>query len=71
LIEGQPKWTDEEIYAWLDWDQQREQVIEQQVEAELVAAGGYGGDSRRGVSYIHAQIDTEDRAQTQQYRFRY
>jgi hypothetical protein len=69
LIEGQPKWTDEEIYAWLDWDQQQEQVIEQQVEAEVVAAGGYGGDSRRGVSHIHAQIDTESRGQTQQYRF--
>ena len=71
LIEGQPKWTDEEIHAWLDWDQQQEQVTEQQVEAELVAAGGYGGDSRRGVGHIHTQIDTESRAETQQYRFRY
>jgi hypothetical protein len=70
LIEGQPKWTDEEIHAWLDWDRQQEQSIEQQVEAELVATGGYGGDSRRGVGHIHAQIDTESRAQTQQYRFR-
>jgi hypothetical protein len=26
-IEGQPKWTDEEIHAWLDWDQQQEQAI--------------------------------------------
>jgi hypothetical protein len=40
LIEGQPKWTDEEIHAWLDWDRQQEQVIEQQVEAEVVAAEG-------------------------------
>jgi hypothetical protein len=71
LIEGQPKWTDEEIYAWLDWDRQQEQVIEQQVEAEVVAAGGYGGDSRRGVGHIHAQIDTESRAEMQQYRFCY
>jgi hypothetical protein len=71
LIEGQPKWTDEEIHAWLDWDRQQEQAIEQQVEAELVAAGGYGGNSRRGVGHIHAQIDTESRVETQQYRFRY
>ena len=71
LIEGQPKWTDEEIHAWLDWDRQQEQAIEQQVEAELVAAGGYGGNSRRGVGHIHAQIETERRVETQQYRFRY
>jgi hypothetical protein len=57
--------------AWLDWDRQQEQAIEQQVEAELVAAGGYGGNSRRGVGHIHAQIETERRVETQQYRFRY
>lgn len=71
LIEGQPKWADEEIHAWLDWDQQQEQVIEQQVEAEVVAAGGYGGDSRRGVGHIHRQIEAEEVTERQQYRFRY
>jgi hypothetical protein len=71
LIEGQPKWTDEEIHAWLDWDWQQEQVIEQQVEAEVVAAGGYGGDSRRGVGHIHRQIEAEEVTERQQYRFRY
>ena len=71
MIEGQPKWTDEEIYAWLDWDQQQEQAIEQQVEAELVAAGGYGGDSRRGVGYIHRQLEAEVTTEGSQYRFCY
>jgi hypothetical protein len=69
LIEGQPKWTDEEIYTWLDWDQQQEQLIEQQVEAEVVAAGGYGGDSRRGIGHIHAHIEAEVATERSQYRF--
>jgi hypothetical protein len=44
-------------------------VIEQQVEAELVAAGGYGGDSRRGVGYIHRQLEAEDIAERRAYLF--
>ena len=69
LIEGQPKWTDEEIHAWLDWDQQQEQVIEQQAEAELVAAGGYRGNSRRRVSYIYRQLEAEAIAERRDYLF--
>jgi hypothetical protein len=70
LIDGQPNWSREEIYAWLDWDQQQENNIEQQVEAEIVAAGGFGGDSRRGIGHIHRQIEAEDTAERRQYRFR-
>jgi hypothetical protein len=69
LIEGPPGWLTEEIQAWLDWDQQQEQVVEQQVEAELVAAGGYGGDSRRGVGHIHRQLEAEAIAEKRAYLF--
>jgi hypothetical protein len=41
-------------------------VIEQQVKAEVVAAGGYGGDSRCGVSYIHRQIEAKEVTKRQQ-----
>jgi hypothetical protein len=34
--------TIEEIEAWLDWDAQETIEIEQQVEAELIVAGGFG-----------------------------
>jgi hypothetical protein len=70
LIEGPPNWTREEIHAWLDWDKEQDKIVEQQVEAEVVAAGGYGGDSRRGIGHIHRQIEAEDIAERQQYRFR-
>ena len=70
LIEGQPNWTREEIHAWLDWDEQQEKNIEEQVEAEIVATGGFRGDSRRGIGHIHRQIDADDIAERRQYRFR-
>ena len=69
LIEGPPGWLIEEIQAWLDWDQQQDQVVEQQVEAEVVAAGGFGGDSRRGIRHIHRQLEAEVATERSQYRF--
>ena len=68
-MEGQPNWTIEEISAWLDWDQQQDKIVEQQVEAELVAAGGFGRDSRRGVGHIHRKIEADLAAEKKAYRF--
>lgn len=42
LLEGRPHWTTEEIQAWLDNKALEDQEVERQVEAELVAAGGFG-----------------------------
>jgi hypothetical protein len=69
LIEGPPGWLTEEIQAWLDWDQEQDKVVEEQVEAEVVAAGGFGGDSRRGVGHIHRQLEAEVATERSQYRF--
>ena len=44
-----PNWTDKEITAWLDWDAQEDIAVEEQVEAELVAAGGFGQGRERGI----------------------
>jgi hypothetical protein len=69
LIEGPASWLTEEIQAWLDWDQEQDKVVEEQVEAEVVAAGGFGGDSRRGIGHIHRQLEAEVATERSQYRF--
>jgi hypothetical protein len=69
LIEGPPGWLTEEIQAWLDWDQAQEEALEQQLEVEFVAAGGFGSESRRGIGHIHRQLEAEATTERSQYRF--
>jgi hypothetical protein len=69
LIEGPPGWLTEEIQAWLDWDKAQEEALEQQLEVEFVAAGGFGSESRRGIGHIHRQLETEVATERSQYRF--
>jgi hypothetical protein len=68
LLEDEaPKWTHEEISAWLDNEALKEQEIEREVEAELIAAGGFG--KQRGVRRLHKQIERDIAAEKGQYRF--
>lgn len=70
LVRGDPKWTLEEIRAWLDWDQRKEQEAEQEAEAELIAAGGFGR-LRDGAGFQAGMRRVADRIQAdeRQYRF--
>ena len=70
LIEGRPHWSTEEIHAWLDNEALQEQDIDRQVEAELVAAGGFGQSGRRGVQGLWNQIGGDIEAEKARYRFR-
>ena len=70
LLEDQdPDWTIEEISAWLDNAALEEQEVEQQVEAEIIAVGGYGQSRERGVSRILRSFGADYEALMEQYRF--
>jgi hypothetical protein len=62
-------WTHEEISAWLDNDALKDQEIEQEVEAELISAGGFGQNNERGVRRLQKRIRMDQEAQREQYRF--
>jgi hypothetical protein len=66
-LDEAPNWTHEEISAWLDNEALKEQEIEREVEAELIAAGGFG--RQRGVGRLRKQIERDIEAQRGQYRF--
>ncbi|KIM92565.1 hypothetical protein OIDMADRAFT_62452 [Oidiodendron maius Zn] len=38
LIPGDPNWSYEELYAWLNWDEKKQEEADQEAEAELIAA---------------------------------
>jgi hypothetical protein len=67
LEDKAPNWTHEEISAWLDNEALKEQEIEREVEAELIAAGGFG--KQRGVGRLYKQIERDIAAEKGQYRF--
>jgi hypothetical protein len=69
LVEGRPHWTTEEVQAWLDHKALEAEQVERQVEAELVAAGGFGQGRRRGVRSLWNQIEGNIQTREEQYRF--
>jgi hypothetical protein len=69
ILEGRPHWTTEEIYAWLDYEALQEQDVERQVEAELIAAGGFGQSRERGIRGVFGRVETDFQALKEQYRF--
>jgi hypothetical protein len=60
ILEGRPHWTTEEIYAWLDYEALQEQEVERQVEAELIAAGGFGQSRERGFQGVYGSVASSD-----------
>ncbi|MGH6649478.1 hypothetical protein, partial [Aquabacterium sp.] len=62
-------WTNEEVEAWLDWDTQDSIEVENRVERELVAAGGFGQDMDRGVWRAFGRFRSNLEVQKAQYRF--
>jgi hypothetical protein len=56
-LDNAPNWTHEEISAWLDNEALKEQEIEREVEAELIAAGGFS--RQRGVGSLRKQIERD------------
>ena len=69
LLEGRPHRTTEEIQAWLDYEALEEQEVDRQVEAELVAAGGFGQSRERGIQGLWSRIGGDIQASKEQYRF--
>jgi hypothetical protein len=70
LIPGDPNGSYEELCAWLDWDEKKQEEADQEAEAELIAAGGFGRvrkghGLRGGMSRIAEDIQAEKKA----YRF--
>ena len=68
-LDEAPNWTHEEISAWLDNDALKDQQIEQEVEAELISAGGFGQNKERGVRRLQKRIQRDREAEREQYRF--
>jgi hypothetical protein len=69
ILKGRPHWTTEEIHAWLDYEALQEQEVERQVEAELIAAGGFGQTRERGIQGVYSRVETDFQALKEQYRF--
>jgi hypothetical protein len=70
LIQGDPNWSYKELRAWLDWDKKKQEEADQEAEAELIAAGGFGRvrqglGLRGGMSRVLENIAAEKR----DYRF--
>jgi hypothetical protein len=66
-IEHPPKWTDEEVEAWLDWDAEETIEVERQVQAEFDIRGGFSAE--RGVQGLNRQIRRDIQARRNEYRF--
>jgi hypothetical protein len=66
-IEHPPKWTDEEVEAWLDWDAEETIEVERQVQAEFDTRGGFSAE--RGVQGLNRQIRRDIQARRNEYRF--
>ena len=63
-------WRYEELRAWLDWDEKKQEEADQEAEAELITAGGFGRvrkdqGLRGGMSRIMGGVAAENRM----YRF--
>ena len=69
LEEGHSNRTDEEMYAYLDYEAQKQQKIDQQVENELVAAGGFCQSRERGIRGLWKQLNAGTHADVAQFIF--
>ena len=69
LLDGKPGWSNEEIDAYLDHQAVREQEIEVEEEARIVAQGGFGRSRDRGISRLLRQINTSIQEDEAQYCF--
>ena len=62
-------WTDEEVEAWLDYEAELQKEADQGYEAVLVAAGGFGQDTTRGMRGIQSVLDADEQPDRDKYRF--
>ena len=70
LIPGDPNWSYEELRAWLDWDQKKQEEADQEAEAELIAAGGFGRvRNNQGLRGGMCRIGEDIAAEKALYRF--
>jgi hypothetical protein len=69
LVEGRPHWTDEEIDAALDYDEEMEQEAEGIEEGRWAAMGGR--NTERGVQGVHNRIARHMEQEEAQYSFMY
>ena len=67
LLDNDPNWSIKEIQAWLDYQALEDNKTEEQIERELVAAGGFS--NQRGTRHIWAQIDRDRAAEKAKYQF--
>ena len=66
-IEHPPKWTNEEVEAYLDWDAEETIEIERQEQAEFDIRGGFSAE--RGIRGLNRQIRRDIEARRKEYRF--
>ena len=66
-LEGSPHWTTEEIDAYIDYQEEKEVVLERQLEAEFAVSGYVSKE--RGIGHIHRHIERELAADRAQYRY--
>ena len=69
FLEGRPHWSTEEVQAWLYWDERQQEEVNKQVEAELIAAGGFGKSKERGIKELWNRVDADIEARKAKYRF--
>jgi hypothetical protein len=70
LIPGDPNWSYEELRAWLDWDEKKQEQADQEAEAELIAAGGFGRVRKdQGLQGGMSRILKNIAAEKRDYRF--
>jgi hypothetical protein len=69
LVEEPPKWSDEEVISWIDYQAILDEEAEQRAEARLVARGGFGRDTARGMRGIQSAFESDEQAERDKYRF--
>ena len=69
LIDRRANWSNEEIDAYLDYQAVREQEIEVEEEARIVAQGGFGRSKNRGIGSLFRQINRSIQEDEAQYCF--
>jgi hypothetical protein len=69
LLEGRPHWTQEELDAYADYQALKEQEIEDAEEARMIAQGGFGRSSERGIGSLLRSINGQIDTKSVRYRF--
>jgi hypothetical protein len=71
LLPGRPHWTEEEVHAWFDDEDRREDETVDIGVAKLKAAGRFGVEKPKELWARYAQVHASEKAmELELYRFR-